>query len=833
MTETDTTRASNNLPAWLALSCVGFIATDRALAADASADEQSSTIIVNGKAIAGAEMDNVKAVAPLLDTPRSVVVIDKEVIKETGSATLVEALRTVPGITFGAAEGGNPIGDRPFIRGFDSQGSIYLDGVRDLGAQSREVFAVDQIQIVRGSDSTLGGRGSAGGTINIVSKLPKARNFAEADVSYGSANYKRVTADVNYKLTDTIAVRMAGAWHDQDVAGRDEIFQKRWGIAPSITVGLGTPTRLTLSYYHLTSNELPDSGIPYLYTIGNTPNLGVSYSEPAIGNVTTLGGVTGHVDRSTFYGLKDRDFRHATTDQATARFEHDLGGGITIRNTSRYSDTNQSYIFTLPDDSTGNVFGTSTASPGTAGGYLWTRANTRYGYTKSLVNQTDLYGKFDTGSIHHNFAAGVELSVEKARRGAYVTRGFVNAAGNELLSTGSTITPRCNATTISRYYCVSIFTPNPDAPWVNYTSDTSNTVAPIVKNLPVAETQNDAYTEAVYAFDSISLTDRLILNLGARYDSFTSKVTPGQPITATSSFTLRREDNLFNYQVGAVFKPTANTSVFASYATAATPPNSLLGEGQEGNSLGTTNTAASLATLDLLKVEKTKSKEIGGKADLFDEHLSLTAAVFDTKTANARVTSDANTVTFIGKRRIRGVELGFNGQILKGWTVFGGYTYLDAKITDGGSTALAVAANGAAKATTVQVDSVNTGRQFPQTAKHSFTVWSNLDVTSRLTVGGGAFYSSSVFGGYADNRSASQTAAGVITVIPATKIIERSVPSYWRFDARVSFKVNDHIDISANVQNLTDKVYFNQAYTSHYASIAAGRSAFGTLAVHY
>ena len=833
MSETETTRGTANLPAWLALSCVGFIATDRAFAADADKDDQAGTIIVNGTAVSGVQMDNVKAVAPLLDTPRSVVVIDKEVIKETGSATLVEALRTVPGITFGAAEGGNPIGDRPFIRGFDSQGSIYLDGVRDLAAQSREVFAVDQIQIVRGSDSTLGGRGSAGGTINIVSKLPKARNFVEADASFGTDAYKRITADINYKLTDTIAVRMAGVYHDQDVAGRDAIYQKRWGIAPSITIGLGTPTRLTFSYYHLDSNELPDSGIPFLYTIGNTPNLGTSYSEPAVGTITTLGGVTGKVGRSTYYGLKDRDFRDAKTDQATARFEHDLGGGITIRNTSRYTHSDQSYIYTLPDDSTGNVFGTSLATPGTSGGYVWTRTNTRYGYTESMLNQTDLYGKFNTGSIQHSFATGIELSSEKTRRGAYVTRGFVNAAGNELLSNGSTITPRCNATTIARYYCVSLFDPNPSAPWVNYASDTSNGAAPIVKNLPVAETQNDAHTEAVYAFDSISLTDNLILNLGARYDSFTSKVKPGQPIAATTSFTLRREDNLFNYQVGAVFKPSAETSVYASYATSATPPNSLLGEGQELNSLGTANTPAGLATLDLLKVEKTKSKEIGAKANLFHERLSLTAALFDTRTTNARVTSDANTVSFIGKRSIKGVELGFNGQILPGWTLFGGYTYLDAKIVDGGSTALAVAANGAAKATTVQVVSVSTGKQFPQTAKHSFTLWSNLDVTPRLTIGGGAFYSSRVFGGYADNRSASQTAAGVITVIPATKVIERSVPSYWRFDARIAFKINDHIDLSANVQNLTNKVYFNQTYTSHYASIAPGRSAFGTLAVHY
>ncbi len=854
MSQSDVRTASRTSPAFIALGCVGFIASAPAAAQTEtpSTDTKPSlgSMVITDSAITdegykAERKESPKAVAPLLDTPRSVVVVDKQVIKDTGSATLVEALRTVPGITFGAAEGGNPIGDRPFIRGFDSQGSTYLDGVRDIGAQSREIFAVEQIQVVRGSDSTLGGRGSAGGSLNIISKLPERETFVAGSGSYGTADYKRITGDVNYRLNDKVAFRISGMWHDQDVAGRDAIFQKRWGVAPSVTIGMDGPTKLTLAYYHLDTNELPDSGIPFLYTIGNTPNLGYSYSEPAIGDITTAGGQTGHVKRSTYYGLKDRDFRKSKTDQATMRFEHDFGNGIKLRNTSRFSHNYQAYIFLLPDDSQGNVYGTTATNTGanvTTGGYVWTRANTRYGYTDSIVNQSDLYGTFNTGSIKHSFAIGGEFSWEKARRGAFVTRGFTNAAGNELLSTGSTLSPRCNTTSISRYYCVSLFTPDPSAPWVNYASDTSNVTAPIVKNLPIAETQNDANTQAIYGFDSITITDQLILNVGLRYDSFKSTVTPGQPITATTTYKLTRKDDLFNYQAGLIFKPTANTSLYVSYATAATPPNSLIGEGQEQNGLGTPTSAttftSALAILDALKVEKTKSYEVGGKADLFDGQLSLTIAGFQTETKNARATSDTNTVTFIGERRIRGVEFGFNGNITPEWNVFGGYTYLDAKIVDGGFTALTAAAimNGTTvvqAAKTVLVPSVNNGRQFPQTAKHSVTLWSNYQVTPAISIGGGAFYTSRVFGGYADNRAATQTNAGVVTVSPATKIIARSVPSYWRFDARAGYKVNDQIDVSVNVQNLTNKTYFNQVYTSHYASIAPGRSAFATINFRY
>ncbi|MDF7776799.1 TonB-dependent receptor [Sphingomonas sp. AOB5] len=816
---------------YLALACVGFIATAPAHAmnaddpvAPASDDEQDAAkqdkdqIVVKGAR--NNEQVGPKATARVVDTPRSVVVLPEEVIQNSGSASLAEALRTVPGITFGAAEGGNPIGDRPFIRGFDSQGSTYLDGVRDPAAQTREVFATEQVQIVRGSDSTLGGRGSAGGSINIISKLPVQGNFVRATGSAGTADYKRVTGDLNVNITDTVGVRLTGMWHDQDVAGRDSIFSRRWGVSPSIIVGLGTDTRLTASYYYMESHELPDTGIPYFYTIGNAPGTGTIYSEPLIGRGTTIGGVTGTVDRSTFYGLENRDYRDANTHQATVRIEHDFGD-VTLRNTTRFSHNYQAYILTQPDDQQGNVYGTNAAATATAGGLVWRRANTRYGYVEGLINQTDLYGSFATGSVKHSFSLGIEASSEKARRGTFV------------LATGSTVSPRCNATQIARYNCTSLFNPNPADPWVNYTTDTSTTPAVIGKTLPIQETENKASTLSAYAFDSITITPSLILNLGARFDRFESTIIPGQAATATSTFELNRTDEIFNWQAGLIFKPTSNTSIYASYATAATPPNSLIGEGQEGNALGTTNTAAALALLDSLKVEKTRSYEVGVKGDFFNNQLAAGIAVFQTDTENARVTGPNNTVEFIGQRRIRGLEVNFNGNVTRWWTVFGGYTYLDAEIVDGGFTALTVAANGAAPATVALVPSVNTGRQATQTAKHSFTLWAEFKPTSRFSIGGGAFYTSRVFGGYSDNRTATQTTAGVVTVNPATKVLVRTVPAYWRFDLRAAYQVSDNIEVSVNVNNVTDEVYFNQAYTAHYASIAPGRSAFATVSFKY
>ena len=832
---------------FLALSCVGAFATApagaegdaRTATSAASADgedQRRGDVIVRGQRTE--ESDSPKAVAPLADTPRSIVVLPREVIEQSGSTTLQEALRTVPGITFGAAEGGNPIGDRPFIRGFDSQGSTYLDGVRDIGAQSREVFAVESVQVVRGSDSTLGGRGSAGGTLNINSKMPQAGTFGSAALSYGLDDFKRGTLDVNLAVAPNVAFRLNGMFHDQDVAGRDALYQRRWGVAPSVTIGVDGPTQLTAIYYHLHTDELPDSGFPYAYvasaSVNATPagSSGFILSEPAVGRFTTASGVTGVISPDNFYGLVNRDFRETDIDQVTLRAQHDFGT-VRLRNTARFSATSQAYIYTQPDDSQANAFGVPTGNRNvgtlpsgrfndyTAGGRVWRRANTRFGETESVIDQLDLSGTFKTGGLLHSFALGGELAWEKAERGAYVVNtGTGNATSGLRCGTAPGVLP---------YNCADLFAPNPNDPWVNYVAGGTTATTPVVRGAPGTATITDGETKAVYAFNSITIVPALILNLGVRYEKFDSTVR--LPLAGGERPVVRRSDDFVTGQAGLVFKPTATTSLYASYATSATPPNSLVGEGQELNSLGTVAGAAGQAAIDALRVERSRSYEVGGKADLFGRKLALTAAVFRTETTNARVTSDANTVAFIGKRRVDGVELSFNGFVTPAWNLFGGYTYLDATITDGGFTAFVLPAGGGVAARTVLLPSVNTGRQFPQTAKHNFTAWTNYDF-GRFELGGGAFYTSRVFGGYADNRYVSGTGAAAV-VVPATVVIGRSVPGYWRFDARASVDLAERLKLSVNVQNLADKRYFSQAYSSHYATMAPGRTAFGTLQVAF
>lgn len=786
--------------ATLALSCIGLAATaSPALAQDSTeaAPSRLGGVTVSDTAIEEGsykveKADSPKYTAPLVDTPRSITVIPAQLLQDTATTSLADALRTVPGITLGAGEGGNPLGDRPFIRGVDSQASTYLDGVRDIGAQSRDVFAVEQIEVVKGSDSSMGGRGTAGGSINLITKTPTANRFAAFSGSLGNADYKRATIDINQPLNDFVGVRLNAMWHDQDVAGRDAIWSKRWGVAPSVKLGLNGPTSLTLSYYHLESDELPDSGIPYYYTIGNAPT-GVTETTGA------------KVRRGAYYGLADRDFRKTNVDNLTIRAQHEFGNGFILRNTTRYGNSDQRYVWTQPDDSQGNVIN----------GNVWRRINSRYSKTTGLLNQTDLSGKFSVGGIQNSFALSAEWSEEKAFNGSYVSNPATGAA----IATGTTATGgRCGTASTARYNCTSLTDPNPYDPWVSYASDSSSVVAPIQLSLPKTWTISKTTTKAVSAFETITLTDWLLLNLGGRYDRYETKVSPGLTATSTADRSwYERNDNLWTYQAGLIVKPASNGSIYASTSTSATPPGSYLANGSEGNALNTT----SQALTDALKVEKTKSYEVGTKWNLLDDQLSLTLAAFRTKTQNARATDANGLVNFIGERLIKGIEFSFSGNITPEWSVFGGYTYMDSKIVDGGFTATTVSG------VTLYAPSVNTGKRFPNTPEHSFSAFTSYKVTPDFTVGGGANYMGKVYGGYSDTRTI-QSGAVVVT-----KELARYAPSYWRFDGNASYKINDMFQLQVNVQNIFNKRYFDKAYASHYVNQAAGRTAIATLNIKY
>ncbi|MBF8743487.1 TonB-dependent receptor [Pseudomonas guariconensis] len=728
-----------------------------------AADPAANTAItldatsVNGKAeqanteYKADKVSSQKYTAPLVDIPRSVTVVPQQVIKDTNALNLQDALRTVPGITMGAGEGGNPSGDRPFIRGFDSQGSMYLDGVRDTGSQTREIFAIESVEVAKGPNSTIGGRGAAGGTINLVSKRAHLGNSTDGAFTWGSDQTKRYTFDGNYQFLDTAAFRLNLMSHESNVAGRDEVNYDRWGVAPSLVFGLGTDTRLSLDYYHMESDDLPDSGIPYSLRSGSS-----AARTSANPDKPTHGG--GH--SSNFYGLVGRDFSKSRADISTISIEHDLSDSLTIKNTLRHGNTLQDYIYSQPDDSKGNILN----------GEVWRRPNNRVANTRTTTNQTDLFGEFYVGGYKNTFSTGVELSREASTKEGYDITGF---------RSGDCSTPTGQIPGV----CTSFPNPNPHDEWDGSVTRTN------------AGADTTSKTRAIYFTDTLELDPAWLLTMGLRYDHFDTKAKT-KAANGSTSFKTEDTSEFITGQLGLTWKPAENGSVYISYATSATPAGASLGEGSDGNPLLTATTTSEL------KPEETTNYEIGTKWDLLNERLALTAAIFRTEKENARVLVSSNTYENVGKSRVDGLELTATGKLTNDWQVFAGYTYMEARLVDGGKQNVGG----------VFVDSPNNGNQMPNTPNNSLTLWTTYNVTPKLTVGGGAFYVDDVFGNVNN------------TVM---------VDSYWRYDAMASYKLTKNVDLQLNVQNLTNEVYYDKAYGAHYANQAAGRTALLTTAFHF
>lgn len=694
-----------------------------------------------------------KFTAPLLDTPKSVTVIPTAVIAQTGATSLTDALRTVPGITIGAGEGGNPVGDNLFIRGYNAQTDTYVDGIRDTGSASREIFALEQVEVVKGPNSAYGGRSSAGGGVNLVSKTAKAEDFNNATVGVGTSQYRRVTADLNRNIGNNAAVRLNVMGHDAHVAGRNEIHGDRWGVAPTVTFGLTGPTRVSIGYYHMESSELPDTGIPFDNPFSTGPNVAKN------GNGTPL-----DVPRDTYYGLVNRDFRDTETDIGTFDVKHDLGNGLTVRNVTRYGRNTNDYVWTQPDDSKGNtvLYGT-----------VWRRANTRVTQTDSLANTTSLSGSRQLAGMKHTFTTGIEIGREETDRSSYLF-----APGTNNPKTKTFTCPTFGAETL--YNCTSLVNPNANDPW-EYT----RTVSP-------ARTNVHTNTRSAYAFDTVELAPQWLLNLGLRWDDYRSKLDVPQYTLdgkTTNAQHAEVKSNFTNYQAGLVYKPSTNSSVYVSYGTSSTPPGNDGGDGSDGLSV----------TVHNLKPQDSKNFELGTKWEVLARRLSLSAALFKSEMNNARVTAPDGTTQNVGKKSVEGIELGISGNITPNWMVFGGYTWLDGRLDDNGYTNTAATGQPA-----VYQPSPYNGNVFPTTPKNSASLWTSYTVLPGLTVGGGVNYVSKVYANVNNTKYA---------------------PGYTRFDAMASYEVNKNVTLQLNVQNLTDKLYFDKVSSPHYAGVAAGRTA--------
>lgn len=576
-----------------------------------------------------------KFTEPVLNTPRTVTVLTKEVLDDKKATTLREIGRTTAGVTLGSGEGGNAFGDRFFIRGFDARGDIFVDGVRDPGVSVRENFFTEQVEILRGPASSFAGRGTTGGAINIVTKKAGDVNFTNIETTLGSDQTKRVTVDVNRAISPIWDVRVNALFQDAGVAGRDFTTDNRNGVAGAVTFkGIDNLT-VTADYAHTYLSGLPDFGVPY---------------DPQTHRPVT----EGVAPRNTYYGILNRDFTKTTQNIGTINGEYKVNDWLTLSNKARQGYSILNYIGTIPENP--SATGATAPFSSTAAnftGFTQLNAQSRFETSAVLADQTEAIAKFDTGPVKHTVVFGTEFSGERISLNSYT--GLTSE-----LATGNSPSPGAPITTVNN--------PLNYIPGLGTPSLTGN---PQIYHVD---------TKSVYLMDTANWQDTLILNGGVRYDNY--NIT-SQNNTASISAT----SNLVNYNVGLVYKPIPIGSIYAAYATAADP----IGDELDANSSSYGGLSPTQPAGQIFGPQRSEAVEVGTKWELFDRHLLATAAAFQTTVQNARETVPTGTPTSTGlvvgsvaagaAYKVQGLDFEIAGKITEKWSVIGGVVLMKSDIT--------------------------------------------------------------------------------------------------------------------------------------------------------
>lgn len=691
-----------------------------------------------------------KFTQPLLDLPQSITVVPKAVLTQQNAQNLQDILKNVPGITFTSGEGNLGWGDMFTIRGFSSEQSLTVDGVRDAGMSSRnDTFNLDQVEVFKGTGSIESGVSAIGGSVNLVSKEARLEDFYNSSFGVGSAGYTRFTADLNHQLGATSALRLNLMKQQNHVAERDVVKYDRQGIAASLGLGLGTRTRMFFDVFHQDDDNIPDTGLPIQRGTG--------------------GSVMPYGSRNAWYGSTTYT-QQTTTDALTARVEHDFSDAVKIRNQTRWERADNLSVLSPARfnaaNSAGASLGTSLGYAGSgsltaASGILsysdFTNTANRYGVLRGndfgtskrytiLDNQSDLSLKFDTGAIRHELSTGVDLYRE--------TYGDL---------------PRTVA-----------------APSGALWFDMSN---PAVSSASVATLKGGAGVESrvtnagLYVADTMKFSPQWQILTALRYDRWKAVTSTRGATTASSSA------GAFSGRLGLVYKPLENASLYLTYARAAQP--SALG--------ATTNNAIyGSASASAYSPAVAKTRELGGKWDVLNKRLALSGAVFRTEVTDSWEYGDDETspVRALPAKRVDGVELGVQGNLTDAWSVFGGLTRLKSKQTKG--------ANAGSEAKNVPDWTLNLWTSYEAKPGLFFSYGAQYVGKRR--------YSDNKYVGGLNNSSS--TVSGPSGTRPVYVLDQEKAPAYWLHSLAARWRVDRRLALNFNVDNLFNKFYWSRIGSS-------------------
>jgi len=701
-----------------AFSLLGLLfAGTASLATPANAAADADTIVVT------AQRQAYRGDFTLRETPQAITQIGQQQIDNNNLTRLTDALDLSASVARQNNFGG--LWDAYAVRGFAGDENLpsgYLvngfNGGRGFGG-SRDVAGIERVEVLKGPNAALFGRGEPGGTINIVTKRADFDTRGRVNLLAGSFDRQRGDADINLAVGEIAAVRLIGFYEDAG-SFRDPVRSERLGFLPSVLIKLGDNTSLTYDL-ELTRSEADfDRG------------------------TVAIGGVLGLVPRENFLGEPGDGPIEADATGHQVQLQHDFNSAWSLLVGGQYRETR------LEGFSSEAELAAGRQRLNRDGRSLSRQRRSRLYDGEHVVVRGEIAGRFDTGSLKHRVLIGADYD---SFDNSQVFRRFRPP------SIGAATTPQASND-------IDVFTPG-------YGRFPLPTPAPQTDRLD----QQRAF--GAYVQDQISLTDRLQIRLGGRFDDITVET-----LNRANGVAAERSYSRFSPQAGVVYEVSQAVSLYAAY-----------GEGFRAN-LGAT------AAGTLFDPETSKSAEIGAKFGLFEDRLQGTVSVFTLSKSNVLAADPANPGFSlpIGKARSRGLELDLNGKLPGDIDLWFSYAYVDAE----------------ARANVNDLNfglAIKVGDRLLNVPKHSFNVQASRAFAigdTKLTLGGGIQYVGERLG---------ETGTSFV------------LPDYTLARLFAAWRVQENIEIFADVTNLFNTTYYTNSFAQLWVQPGTPRA--GSVAVRF
>ena len=423
------------------------------------------------------------------DIPQSISVITEEQIKDQSLLGLIDAIKYSPGVIAGQGEGNR---DSVWFRGNQSTSDLFVDGVRDDVQYYRDLYNIDRVEVLMGPNGMIFGRGGVGGVINRVTKEAHWENKNELRMQGGTYDHKRSSIDLNSGINETLAIRINAMIEDSG-SFRQGVESEKKAINPTFTFKPSDKTKVVVGMEYFNDKRTNDRGIPSVSDgLQSRP-----YST----------------SRSTFFGNASQSPNEAIVKNGYAIIDHIFDNGMSVKNTTRFSDYDKYYQ---------NVYAYSSVQTNgtlTIDGYY---DNTQ---RQNFFNQTDLTYNFKTGSVSHKLLMGLEIGLQE----------------NENF--------RILATPITGV--------NASNPFALLTFNSSRS----------RNTSTDISNQAIYLQDQIYLSEQFQIIAGLRYDKFKTKFND----SVTTSNSANVNDQFISPRVGLVYKPIEPVSLYTNYSLSYLP----------------------------------------------------------------------------------------------------------------------------------------------------------------------------------------------------------------------------------------------------------------------